>query len=78
MAETAENQHFDSILHETRVFPPPTDFAAKAHVSGMAAYETLYHRSIEEPDAFWDEVAGELDWFTPWTKVLDWQPPHAQ
>jgi hypothetical protein len=38
MAETAENQHFDSILHETRVFPPPPEFAAKAHVSGMAAY----------------------------------------
>ena len=20
----------------------------------------------------------ELEWFTPWTKVLDWQPPHAK
>ncbi len=78
MAEAAESQHFSSILHETRVFPPPADFAAKAHVSGMAAYEKLYRRSIEEPDAFWAEVAGELDWFTPWTKVLDWQPPRAQ
>ena len=78
MAETAENQHFSSTLHETRVFPPPAEFAAKAHVSGMAAYEELYRRSIDEPDAFWAEVAGELDWFTPWTKVLDWQAPHAQ
>jgi acetyl-CoA synthetase len=78
MAEEAESQHFSSILHETRVFPPPADFAAKAHVSGMAAYEKLYRRSIEEPDAFWAEIAGELDWFTPWTKVLDWQPPRAQ
>jgi acetyl-CoA synthetase len=78
MAETAENQNFSSTLHETRVFPPPADFAAKAHVSGMAAYEKLYRRSIDEPDAFWAEVAGELDWFTPWTKVLDWRAPHAQ
>jgi acetyl-CoA synthetase len=78
MAEAAESQHFSSILHETRVFPPPADFAAKAHVSGMAAYEKLYRRSIEEPDAFWAEIAGELDWFTPWTKVLDWQPPLAR
>jgi acetyl-CoA synthetase len=78
MAETAENQNFSSTLHETRVFPPPADFAAKAHVSGMAAYEELYRRSIDEPDAFWAEVAGELDWFTPWTKVLDWRAPHAQ
>jgi acetyl-CoA synthetase len=78
MAEKVENQHFSSTLHETRVFPPPADFAAKAHVSGMAAYEELYRRSIEEPDAFWAEVAGELDWFTPWTKVLDWKAPHAK
>ena len=78
MAETADDQHFSSTLHETRVFPPPADFAAKAHVSGMAAYEELYRRSIDEPDAFWAEVAGELDWFTPWTRVLDWKAPHAQ
>src|ERR1700761_6947292 len=77
MAETPENQHFSSTLHETRVFPPPAGFAAKAHVSGMAAYEDLYRRFIDEPDAFWAKVAGELDWFTPWTKVLDWQAPHA-
>src|SRR5882757_3455805 len=78
MAEAAESQHFSSILHETRVFPPPADFAAKAHVRGMDAYQKLYRRSVEEPDAFWAEVAGELDWFTPWTKVLDWQAPHAK
>jgi acetyl-CoA synthetase len=78
MADTAESQHFSSILHETRVFPPPAEFAKKAHVSGMAAYEKLYRRSIDEPDAFWAEIAGELDWFTPWTKVLDWQAPRAQ
>jgi acetyl-CoA synthetase len=78
MAETAENQNFSSTLHETRVFLPPADFAAKAHVSGMAAYQELYRRSIDEPDAFWAEVAGELDWFTPWTKVLDWRAPHAR
>ncbi len=78
MAETAENQHFSSTLHETRVFPPPADFAAKAHVSGMAAYEKLYRRSIEDPEGFWAEIAGELDWFTPWTKVLDWNPPRAK
>lgn len=78
MAETVDNQNFESILHETREFPPPADFAAKAHVSGKAAYEELYRRSIEEPDAFWAEVAAELDWFTPWTKVLDWQAPHAK
>ncbi|MDQ1694348.1 MAG: acetyl-CoA synthetase, partial [Acidobacteriaceae bacterium] len=78
MAETPQHQHFSSILREHRVFPPPPEFAAKAHVSGMAQYEEQYRRSIEDSDAFWAEVAKELDWFTPWEKVLDWNPPHAQ
>jgi acetyl-CoA synthetase len=78
MAETPDNQHFSSTLHETRVFPPPADFAAKAHVRGMDAYQKLYRRSIEEPDAFWAEIAKELDWFAPWTKVLEWKAPHAK
>jgi acetyl-CoA synthetase len=78
MAETADDQHFSSTLHEMRVFPPPAKFAAEAHVSGMASYQKLYRRSIEAPDAFWAEAADELDWFTPWTKVLDWQAPHAK
>jgi acetyl-CoA synthetase len=78
MAETPQHQHFSSILREHRVFPPPPEFAAKAHVSGMAQYEELYRRSIEDSDVFWAEVAKELDWFTPWEKVLDWNPPHAQ
>ncbi len=74
MAETLQPQHFDSILRETRVFPPPAEFAAKAHVNSMAAYQAMYRRSIDQPEEFWAEVAGELDWFAPWTKVLDWQP----
>jgi acetyl-CoA synthetase len=31
----------------------------------------MYRRSVDEPEAFWAEVAGELEWFTPWEKVLD-------
>lgn len=32
-------------------------------------YETLYQRSIENPDAFWGDIGHRLDWFTPYTKV---------
>jgi acetyl-CoA synthetase len=78
MADTAETQHFHSILRETRVFPPPAEFAEKAHVSGMEAYQAMYRRSVEQPEAFWAEVAGELDWFAPWTRVIDWQPQEMQ
>ncbi|HEV2275273.1 MAG TPA: acetate--CoA ligase, partial [Acidobacteriaceae bacterium] len=35
-------------------------------------------RSIEDPEAFWGEVAGDLHWFAPWTKVLEWELPWAK
>ena len=34
-------------------------------------YETLYKRSIEDPEGFWGEVAAQnLTWFKKWDKVL--------
>jgi acetyl-CoA synthetase len=53
------------------VFPPPAEFAAKAHVKSMEQYEAMYRRSVEQPEEFWGEAAGELEWFAPWTKVLE-------
>ncbi len=67
----------DNVLHETRVIAPPADFAARANVT-REEYERRYRQSLDDPDTFWGEVAGELTWTTPWTKVLDWQEPHAK
>jgi acetyl-CoA synthetase len=72
------NPNLDSTLHEHRVFPPPAEFAAKAHVKSLEEYETLYRRSIQDPQRFWGEIASELHWFAPWTKVLEWNPPSAR
>jgi acetyl-CoA synthetase len=70
--------NLSSTLHEHRVFPPPAEFAAKAHVKSIEEYETLYRRSIEDPQRFWAEIASELHWFAPWTSVLEWNPPSAR
>ncbi len=72
------NPNLDSTLHEHRVFPPPAEFAAKAHVKSLEEYETLYRRSIQDPQRFWAEIASELHWFAPWTSVLEWNPPSAR
>ena len=60
-----------SLLRENRVFPPPADFAAHAHIGSLADYESMYRHSVDEPAAFWAEAAGALDWSTPFTSVLD-------
>ena len=45
--------------------------AARAHVT-QSTYQTLYERSIDEPDAFWAEQARRfVTWFTPWQRVSD-------
>jgi acetyl-CoA synthetase len=72
------DQDLDSILRENRVFPPRPDFAARAHIKNLEQYEELYAKSVADPEGFWEEVARELHWFAPWTKVLDWNLPWAK
>jgi acetyl-CoA synthetase len=60
----------DSTLRENRLFPSPEEFSAKAHVKSLEQYEAMYRRSVEDPEGFWAEAAGELEWFAPWTSVL--------
>ncbi len=71
------SDHIDAMLHEHRVIEPGDEFRAQARVT-REDYERRYRQSLDDPDTFWSGVAGELHWFTPWTQVLDWQPPHAQ
>ena len=64
----------DDLLHEDRRFPPPPAFAADAVMHDASVYE----RAESDPEAYWAEWAGKLDWFEPWHTVLEWTPPHAK
>ena len=68
----------DSLLRENRVFPPPAEFAAEAHIKSLEQYEAMYRRSVDDPKAFWAEAAGELEWFAPWTEVQTGDISHAR
>jgi acetyl-CoA synthetase len=61
--------NLDSSLRENRVFQPPVEFSAKAHVKSMEQYREMYRQSVDEPEKFWAAAAGELEWFSPWTSV---------
>ncbi|GAA5534613.1 acetate--CoA ligase [Deinococcus aluminii] len=73
----APSDHIDNVLHENRVIAPSEEFAASARVS-PEQYQEMYRRSLDDPEGFWGDVAGELVWMKPWERVLDWQEPHAQ
>lgn len=67
-----------SVLKETRKFAPPAEFASQAHIKSLDEYEKLWQRAKDDPEGFWAEQAGSLDWFKRWDKVLEWKEPHAQ
>ena len=46
----AVNRDIDSTLRENRVFPPPEEFSAKAHIQSLEEYEALYKHLIEDPE----------------------------
>jgi acetyl-CoA synthetase len=70
--------NIDSVLNERRVFAPNPEFSAKAHVKSLAEFDALYKRAEEDPEGFWGDIAKELHWSTPWTKVLEWDLPWAK
>ena len=62
----------ESILSETRVFPPSPEFVKNANVSGMAAYRALCDEAERDFEGFWARLAREhLLWRKPFTKTLD-------
>ncbi len=64
-----------ALLTETRRFPPPPEFAARANLRDPGVYEEA-ERDFE---AFWAKHAeAELEWFRKWDRVLDWNPPWAK
>ena len=61
---------------EAPVFPS-AEFAAQSSLNAEQ-YRVMYDQSIQDPETFWGDIAGNLHWHAPWSRVLDWQEPHAQ
>ncbi len=65
------DNNMESVMHETRVFPPAEAFRSRAHINSMEAYRAMHQRSLDDPEGFWGEMAESLHWFRKWNKVLD-------
>lgn len=70
----SDNVVFDDLLHEEREFHPSEDFKKAA----IANNKSIYALAAENPDAFWENEAKELEWFAPWHQVMNWNPPHVR
>ena len=77
MADARSGQ-IDNVMKEARLFPPPAEFAAKARIASMDEYERMCKEAADDLEGFWGRLAGELHWFRPFAKVLEWQSPSAR
>jgi acetyl-CoA synthetase len=65
----------DSFQKVTDVFHPSPETIEKAWIKD---YDKAYTESIKDVPGFWDKAARELEWFSPWTQVLQWDYPWAK
>ena len=62
----------ESVLKETRSFPPSDAFRQRAVVSGMDAYNALCDQADQDYTGYWGDLArNHLSWKTPFTRVFD-------
>jgi acetyl-CoA synthetase len=50
------------------IIPVPEDWKKRAFMD-KAAYDSAYAASLADPDGYWGQEAGRLDWITPFTTV---------
>ncbi|HYO16036.1 MAG TPA: acetate--CoA ligase [Thermoanaerobaculia bacterium] len=53
------------------MIPVKPQISERAHIKSLEQYQEMYRRSVEDPEGFWREQAGILDWFYPPRNVVD-------
>ncbi|MEM7404907.1 MAG: acetate--CoA ligase [Pseudomonadota bacterium] len=59
-------------MSEDTVYPVPAEAAQGALITAET-YDTMYRRSVDDPEGFWAEQAEKfVTWDTKWQTVMDW------
>jgi len=53
-----------------KIHPVTPDWKQRAYIDD-AKYRELYARSVADPESFWADEAGRIDWIKPFTRVKD-------
>ncbi len=62
----------ESVLHETRIFPPSVEFVQQANISGNESYRALCAEAENDYLGFWGNLAKQhIMWHKPFTKILN-------
>ncbi len=61
----------DHVKAHEDIYEASAEFKARAYVKSREEYEAMYRRSVEDPEGFWREHAGRIEWFEPFKTVKD-------
>jgi acetyl-CoA synthetase len=67
-----QTKAIDSLMTESRTFPPPAAVKKKAYINSFKQYKQMWEKSIEDPNGFWLEQAKGLHWFKKPTRALEY------
>lgn len=60
---------------DSNVFHPSPDTLGRARIKD---YDEAFARGQKDPEGYWEAEALELEWFAPWSQVLQWDAPFAK
>ncbi len=66
------------MIENSRLYLPDPARAARTNCGSIEAFQALLARSHDDPDAFWADVAGELEWTRRWDTVREGDFPHVK
>ena len=67
-----------ALISQSYLVPPPAPPSGRLPVKTLPEFLALYRRSVQNPGAYWAEVARELTWFEPWEQDLVGRFPEFQ
>jgi acetyl-CoA synthetase len=70
----AKNHSPECLLESNDLILPSDDFKKNANLQTFS----IFDEASQDPEAFWASQARCLDWFQPWNRVLEWNPPYAK
>jgi len=68
------SQTIDTLLAESRTFPPSAEFTAQANANDPQ----IYAQAEADYLGWWEGWAKQLDWFTPYETVCEFSAPYAK
>lgn len=78
------SRDLESLLKEKRIFKPSEKLVNETNIKkwmkekNISNYDALLKKAAENPEWFWDDLAGELEWYGAYDKTFKWNPPHAE